>query len=677
MKRKIIFGFLLIFLGCENSAYSQLKNGSISVYPDRLNDLQAVYFDKNSFNVKADGITDDGPALQEAINKIESQSKSGIVFIPEGTYCIKTTVNIWAGIRLIGYGKLRPLFLLPSKTIGFQSSEGKHMIRFCDRRTPEGMPTRDGTPGTLFSGLCNVDFKIEDGNPGAIAVRFHVAQHSFLKHINFEIGNGRAAVDEMGSEISDCHFLGGEWAIKTGLPSAGWQSLVMDCDFVGQRNYSIETKDAGMTIFRCRFKNTPIGVNILQGNSEKLFVKDSWFENIKDVAIRIGNYYDPKTQVNLENLKFSNVPVSVDFLLLPGVITAVSRDSLHRKTNSALFEIRRLSHGLKIKTGDDGKIQREFSTKSQEGPIESLGQFTSTDIPAFPPQSTWVNLIDLGAKADGKTDNTKLLNEAIQKYNTIYIPSGKYLLSGTVLLKEKSALIGLHPSSTKFILRDSTVYFNDTNNPNALFVTPRGGTNIINGFSIDLGFNPGAIGIKWLAGESSYLNDIHLPSKRSMKKGEGQYYGLWVTDGGGGVFKNSWFPNEAAKNGFFVSKTTTLGRVYMLSVEHHKDTEILLEDIANWTFYSLQTEEDLGSERAFAVTMNKCQNVHFVNLYCYRRASVREPFVSAVKINKSNNITIKGMHSFSSGPFPYDNTVFMEESSLLVPQAEFSEFTIK
>ena len=44
------------------------------------------------------------------------------------------------------------------------------------------------------------------------------------------------------------------------------------------------------------------------------------------------------------------------------------------------------------------------------------------DIPALPAMATWVNLRELGAKGDGETDDTKAIQEAIDKYDNIYVP---------------------------------------------------------------------------------------------------------------------------------------------------------------------------------------------------------------------------------------------------------------
>ena len=160
------------------------------------------------------------------------------------------------------------------------------MIWFAHGPGAPGQPVVDGNEGTLYSGLSNIDMEIQDGNPAAIAVRAHFAQHSALAHVDFRIGSALGAVEEIGHEIEDCRFFGGDFAIRTAVTAAGWQVLVLDSEFVGQRSVAIETHEAGMTVIRSRFRDVPYGIRIpvmrvshLTGEStDKLYVKDSRFE---------------------------------------------------------------------------------------------------------------------------------------------------------------------------------------------------------------------------------------------------------------------------------------------------------------------------------------------------------------------------------------------------------------
>jgi len=68
-----------------------------------------VYLTEENFPVHGDGTTDDTEALQLAINKVQETTGKGIVFVPSGRYRLTTTVYVWGGIRVIGFGLTRPV----------------------------------------------------------------------------------------------------------------------------------------------------------------------------------------------------------------------------------------------------------------------------------------------------------------------------------------------------------------------------------------------------------------------------------------------------------------------------------------------------------------------------------------------------------------------------------------
>jgi len=50
-----------------------------SVYTQKPNDPEAIFFTPEEFNLKADGRTDVSDALQNAINKVKTEKNFGIV----------------------------------------------------------------------------------------------------------------------------------------------------------------------------------------------------------------------------------------------------------------------------------------------------------------------------------------------------------------------------------------------------------------------------------------------------------------------------------------------------------------------------------------------------------------------------------------------------------------------
>jgi hypothetical protein len=303
MKKTVLLVNILIF--CV-SGFSQ---NAASIYTLKPNDAQAVYFTADNFNMKPDGKTDCTEELQKAINQAEVSGKFGIVFIPEGQYLLSNTIYIWKGIRLIGYGKNRPEFILKSKAPGYSSGERKFMVHFTSWKPEEGKPIRDANPGTFYSAISNIDFEIQDGNKNAVAIRSHFAQHCFITNVNFNIGDGKAGVDKVGNEISNCRFIGGDYGIITTKPSPSWPFLLIDSYFEGQKKAAIETEEGGFTMIRNHFKDVPSAIIVRPNREEKLFMEDCRFEDISGAGIVISDEYNASPQFNIKNLICINSPV--------------------------------------------------------------------------------------------------------------------------------------------------------------------------------------------------------------------------------------------------------------------------------------------------------------------------------------------------------------------------------
>jgi hypothetical protein len=640
-----------------------------SYYPYRLADARAVYLEKPGLAVHGDGISDDAPALQSAIDRVEETAKAGIVFVPEGKYRLGRTVNVWRGIRLIGFGSRRPVFVLGERTPGFDSGDGKYMIHFCNFRPKPGQPIADARGETFFSGIYNIDMEIHDGNPAAVAVRFHVAQLCSLSHMDFRIGSAKAGVEAIGSQIEDCRFFGGEYGILSGPTSEGWQVLLLDCLFDGQRKTAVETNKTGLTVIRDQFRNSPRALAVTEHANEKLFVKDSRFEGIPEAGILVSNYADPETQVNIENVECSDVPVFLAFR-----DAAAPEKSRQFPAKARIYAVRRFAHGLHYANAGAKEASPRIETSIDWSPLDSLGPLPAKDFPELPARDSWVNIATLGAKGDGSADDTAVFKQAIAKHRTIYVPTGRYRLSDTLTLRPDTVLIGLSPMATRFVVTSSTRGFMDPAHPRPVIETAKGGDNIFTGIGVEPNYNKGAIAVKWTAGRNSYLDDFYMPyTEQNVTPATGEYLGLWVTDDGGGTFKNMWNPNRLAPDGFRVTGTSTEGRVYLASVEHHLGPEVTMKDAANWTWYDLQTETKIGEGIAYDV--DACKNISFVNLFIYRMPTTPSPY--AIRMRHSGNIVFRGVHNFHWRGKAFEATLFDPDRNMTVREHELSFLEIR
>jgi pectate lyase-like protein len=103
---------------------------AVSYYPLGLDDAKAVYLTREHFPVQGNGVDDDTESIQQAINKVQDTTNQGILFIPAGRYRLTRTIYIWPGIRLIGYGSSRPVFVLapPAPVPDPPTRRGQHPV---------------------------------------------------------------------------------------------------------------------------------------------------------------------------------------------------------------------------------------------------------------------------------------------------------------------------------------------------------------------------------------------------------------------------------------------------------------------------------------------------------------------------------------------------------------------
>src|SRR5271156_1509470 len=402
--QKTLYTLTLILL-----ASFPVRANSTSYYPARLEDPKAVYLTADSFGVHGDGLADDSEALQKAINKVQETTNQGILFVPAGRYRLTKTIYIWPGIRLIGFGTARPTFVLTANTPGFQQGPA-YMFFFAGGRSRTNAPPPDASPGTFYSAMSNIDIEIQDGNPGAVGVRAHYAQHCFLAHMDFQIGSGLAGIHDGGNVAQDVHFYGGKYGIWTRKPSPGWQFTVIDAAFEGQREAAIREHEAGLTLIRPQFKNVPTAISIDAQFSDELWIKDARMENITGPAVIISNENSALTEINFESVVCRSVPVFVSY-----------RESGKSVAGGqGAYAVKTFSHGLHFTDiGATPAIQDVYDAAE----LRALPEPVKSDILDLPPMGTWINIRDVGAVGDGTTDDTDAFKKAIAEHRTIYLPS--------------------------------------------------------------------------------------------------------------------------------------------------------------------------------------------------------------------------------------------------------------
>jgi hypothetical protein len=179
-----------------------------------------------------------------------------------------------------------------------------------------------------------------------------------------------------------------------------------------------------------------------------------------------------------------------------------------------------------------------------------------------------------------------------------------------------------------------------------------------------------------MAAPESCIDDVTISTSRT-RTGDEQLYGLWIGDGGAGIFRGIWTPSESATAGLVISDTSNPGTMYQMSVEHHRKVEMIMKNVRNWTFYTMQTEEVTGDERTASLEMEGCGHLKFVNTYMYHNSGTNIPFEYGVRVRNSNDIAFRGIHNFSGGPFPFDNTLEDVDSGARIAHPDIASLKLR
>src|SRR4051812_10149596 len=426
--RKLLLSALLLVAG----NIAALAQPGASFLTTKLDDPRAIALT----GAVGDGKADDSAAIQAAIDKAASDREEGIVFIPQGRYRVTRTIYVWPAVRVIGWGLRRPVFVLGDNTPGYSSGVAA-MVIFAGFRPGAGANSRperpgarvpfpppgsvppnpsiaDANPGTFYSAMSNIDFEIGKGNQGAVAIRFHGAQHDYLSHMDFHIGSGLAGLNQVANEAEDLRFFGGRYGILTEKPSPAWQFTLLDSQFEGQREAAIREHEASLTLVNVSFRNVPVGIEIDPGYSDWLWAKNTRFENVSKAAVIVSNEKSVYTQIGFENAVAANTPVFGHF-----------RENGKTLGSNGVYQVKAFNHGLILKApGELG----ETGTRWEMGPLSAMPKALPPAIRALPPTSQWVNVHTLGVKGDNKTDDTAALQRAIDSHKVLYMPSGRYIV---------------------------------------------------------------------------------------------------------------------------------------------------------------------------------------------------------------------------------------------------------
>ncbi len=185
----VIFGITGVRLLMRTPAV----NTSDILFPS---DANIVDVTKAPYNAKGDGVSDDSDALLQAFldndyitdgsdpNLAVDRGAPRTVYLPAGTYLVSKTLAIeGSSLRITGAGRGKTIIKLIDNTPAFGSASNPKYV--LETGSADFLTTNLANSG-FGNYVENLTIDIGSGNPGASGVRYYVANHGSMQHIDIK-----------------------------------------------------------------------------------------------------------------------------------------------------------------------------------------------------------------------------------------------------------------------------------------------------------------------------------------------------------------------------------------------------------------------------------------------------------------------------------------------------------
>ncbi|KAJ4288542.1 hypothetical protein N0V90_011779 [Kalmusia sp. IMI 367209] len=536
-------------------------------------DSYLVYRNVADYGAKGDGSTDDTEAINKAVSDGERCGEGcdsttvtpAIVYFPPGTYVVSKPIIQYYYTQFIGDGKQLPTLKASA------SFEGMGLI--------DADPYIEGGNGAnwytnqnnFYRSIRNFIIDISAAKAAA-GVHWQVSQATSIQNVIFNMAEGDAGKDQKG--------------IFQDNGSGGFMTdLVFNGGGIGAFLGSQQFTTRNMTFNKC-------GTGIYMNWNWLWTMKSNTFNGC-NVGLDMANAPDNQTvgSVLLIDSKYTATPIGVNTsfsetsipvgggtLIIDNVDFSGAKTAVQNQQGNVLLPggttVKNWAQGNALASGGtQGRVQGnvENGPTKPKSLLADDGSLFERSKPLYEnvDAAQVVSLKTSGAKGDGKTDDTKALQAAIdglQDGQVLWIDHGAYVLSDTIVVPaEKNVKI---VGETYPLLMANGPKFADMENPVPLFQIgkqsgDKGGFEMSDSIVTTKGAAPGAILMEWnINAENGMagLWDVHfrvggfagteLQSDTCSKQNGtthdadpkciGTFMQLHITKNSNGYFENVW-----------------------------------------------------------------------------------------------------------------------------------------
>jgi hypothetical protein len=387
---------------------------------------------------KGDGRTDDTDAIQKALDDYPSQNR--IIYLPDGIYRVTKRIEFGLSPRLHPDQKIDGFDPKHQRLTILQGQSRNKTILKLDDRCPEfqevgiqkdaediGRPkvravvwTGENVAQHFRNAVRNLTIHTGSGNPGAAGIQFNASNQGCLHAVKIVSGDGAGGIGLDIGFTGDSGPAVARHVEIVGFDYGIWASnlnsfTLWDISLKNQRKAGIRAPFDVLMLHRVRSVN-------------------------KVPALWIGNRWS--SFVTLIDADFSGGSPDTPAILIDG-----KPDEKH------LFarDVRVRGYGQSIRSmGDPSLSVKGDIDEFSHGPrsvafpdcVPKTLRLRVKDAPAVPwgdpRKGGWASVLAFGAKGDGKTDDTRAVQKAIDSgAHTVYFPGGKEFRCTLLVLRGK------------------------------------------------------------------------------------------------------------------------------------------------------------------------------------------------------------------------------------------------
>ena len=547
-------------------------DGPFNLIPPTNAEVEAV----GMISVRANGadptcVNDATAAIQQTIN--QAYERRMAVFFPSGTYCVSSTI-IAKRIQdrsdrtheLIGSTMgSKPVIKLKANSSGFNNQAVPKPVLYI--YTING--PQDNNPGApndavgYNQSLRNIHIEIEENNSGAVGVEFTGAQGNSLENVSINLKSGYAGFAGMigtNSVISNIEVIGGKYGLTASVmggllrwPSITNVRLINQTDAAIYRfspsNFMISgfhiKKQRGPAIVTSVASPTFGNFSLLDGIIEFEAPSDvPAIQNAGGKAIALVNVYFRNANKIVQNIQGAGINGGAGWKKV-NIYAAVQNDL--NLINGQLLNTD-YSEALTVAEPTlDIVTKHGISITDYPSPDHILARIKAGDTKVVNVRNHGIEPAQTGTWDDqyGSGNNTSpdvadklqtLINSGAE---IIFFPKGKYIISKTIDLKDRTHITGISKELSAIYM--SELWRPTTANPLSMIRTPDSSTanpklsfmRIKYRMGSNYNYVKGALHIRSAKTET---NDFGVGSDLEQPTTARANVRIWITGNGGGRF---------------------------------------------------------------------------------------------------------------------------------------------